>query len=232
MRAAARFLFAGVACLARPAGAERDDPTLGQEFRDTPGAIREAQERAAPPASDAKADPGYLPGYRKGTAVGLSPHAPQRSPALPGAFTPAFGAPLKGNEFRFGFSGYLQAGLRTGIGERDRALENQRKLVLHADPVVPGAAYGWFDHNNSVPYPWAQLNFTYGNEIVQATAIVGAWSLGVAQEAAGYIQVPSRLWLSDAFLTYTPDTAPVDLRLNIGVYNERYDGDSRLAFRR
>lgn len=217
-------VIVGAALPSRLALAE--DPTLGAEFIDTPPEVLE-QQRLAEEAKlreqgDTKEYANYIPGYRELPSAGLSPHAPQQQPALPGALTPAFGAPVRGAGYRFSFSGYLQAVMRASMGTRQNATPDQRKTSLHGDPVVPGGSYGWFDHSMTVPTPWSQLNFTYGNDRVKATAVIGAWSLANVDESSGYQIINAQVWFADAFLTYTPDTGPVGLKVNVGAFPDRY----------
>ncbi len=194
---------------------------LGSEFIDPPEDKADKPGADAAPA-DEKKNAGYIPGYRRMPSVGLSPHAPQNLPGLPGAVTPSFGAPLGGSELRFEFHGYLASSFRMGVGKRDTALAGQKVTTLHADPIVPGGAYGWLEQTNLVPGPWSQLTFQYGNDTVRATAIIGAWSLGRAQDATGYAQTESQIWLNDAFLTYTPKVAPFGLAITAGVFQDQY----------
>jgi hypothetical protein len=195
---------------------------VGSEFLDPPEAQLEKEAAAQPEPADEKKAAGYIPGYRRIPSVGLSPHAPQNVPGLPGIVTPSFGARVSGSEFQFEFHGYLATSFRMGLGERDTAIEGQKKTTLHADPIVPGGAYGWLDQINVVPGPWSQLTFTYGNDTVRGTAIIGAWSLGRAQDATGYAQTESQIWFNDAFLTYTPKVSPFGLAITAGVYQDQY----------
>jgi len=206
----------------------------GAEFKDNPEWLtaeedakrKAAEEQAAKERGDDKRYARYLAGYRRSGGIGLSPLLPQNSVVVPGLVTPPAGGSVPTRQFQFDFHGYLQAGLRAGIGTRDEATVGQRTTTLHGDPAVVGGAFGWFEHTNTVPVPWAQMNFEFGNDVVRATAILGAWSLTQSDEAAGYFQAPSKLGFYDAYLTYTPRTGPVGLRLNAGVFNERYGGMS------
>ncbi len=200
---------------------------LGAEFRNNPPWLveniraREA-DQAAEESGDEKNTPGYLPGYRNSAGLGLSPLLPQQGTVLPGGVAPAMGAPTEPGNLRFDFHGYLQAGLRAGIGERANSSDGQQTTTLHGDPVVAGGAFGWFEHTNTAPVPWSQLNFSFGNDTVQAHAILAAWSMTASDEAAGYFQPPSKLWFNNAYLSYTPETGPVGLAINAGVFTERY----------
>jgi hypothetical protein len=200
----------------------------GWEFKDTPSATSgtsTAEEPAAPP--DERERPGYLPGYRRQIGLGLSPHVPLAPASLPGTLQPAFASPNFGSGIGYEFHGYMQVPLRASFGTRQHAYEGQKKLVIHGDPAVPGANYGWFEHTMTVPTPWAHLAFTVGNRTVKATAQVGAWSMTESDEAAGYFRAPSKVWFNSAFITYTPKIDPVVLRITAGAYPERYGAMGR-----
>jgi hypothetical protein len=202
----------------------QEDKQLGAQFIDPPEAAD-----AEPEASevDQSTRPEYVPGYRLVPSIGLSPFSPLQFVSLPGGTTPAFGAPVNNKGYRFNFTGYLQQPVVMSIGKRPQAFEGQKQTTLHGDPVVAGGAWGYFDHTMTVPSPWTQLNFQYGNEDVQATAIIGAWGIGQSQYAAGYYMANSQVWASDAFLTYSPDVAPVGLSVRVGSYSDRYGAMSK-----
>jgi hypothetical protein len=196
------------------------DRKATKEFIDMPSAPGTPAARPAP--KDEKKAPGYIPGYRPITSLSLSPYAPQAAWTVPG-ITPAFGERLPGPNLRFDFKGYLQMPLRAGIGSRPNAGPEQSSVTFHGDPVLPGSAFGWFEQTPTVPWPWAQLNFIVGNDVVQATAIVGAWNISESMTASTYFQAPAQVWFSQAFLTYTPNTGgPISTKFVIGAFDERY----------
>jgi hypothetical protein len=194
----------------------------GDEFLDTP--VSELPKpKVVVPAEDEHKEPGYLPGYNRQPEISLPATALQFSTVLPTGVSPESTAVSpSSHDFKMQFSGYLQGGLRAGIGHRDVASSDQHTTSIHADPVVAGGSWGWFDHTNTVPTPWAQLNFKYGNDTVSANAILGAWGTTEAQDASQYYLPPVQQWLTDAYLAYTPHVAPVGLTIKAGVYRERY----------
>lgn len=202
----------------------------GWEYKDpsppAAGSPAATVEPAAP--ADEQDKPGYLPGYRRQIGLGLSPYVPQAPASLPSSMQPAFGTPNLGAGIGYEFHGYMQQPLRMSIGtRRGEPYAGQHNLVMHGDAVVPGANYGWFEHTMTVPTPWAHLGFTVGNRTVKATIQVGSWSPTESDEAAGYFRTPSKVWFNSAFLTYTPNVAPVIFRLTTGAYPERYGAMSR-----
>lgn len=209
-----------------------DSAREGAEFVDNPEWLERELQRERQAQLDASrteledGDTGS-PGYRSELGFSLSPHAPGQASGLPYALAPAFGTPSLGNKFRFDFHGYVAAPLRAGVGERTAALAGQRRLSLHGDPVVTGGAFGWFEHTNTLPVPWSQLNFRVSNGSVAAELVLGAWSLTQSDEAASYFQPPSKLWFDDAWLTLRPDLGLVDIKVLVGVYPDRYGAMGR-----
>ncbi len=222
VRLSVAFCSVAAASLAHNAHAAPPPDTTGEEFRDTPvEALR--KPKATVPADDERKEPGYMPGYAREAQIGLPATALQFASILPTGITPQSTAVSpSSHDFKMQFSGYLQGGLRAGIGHRDNANSHQHSMTLHADPVVAGASYGWFDHTNIVPGPWAQLNFKYGNDVVSANAVIGAWGTTEAMNAGGNFMPNVEQWFTDAYLAYTPKVAPVLMTIKAGVYRERY----------
>ncbi len=222
-----QLLWAGSACaavmsVAANAGAAPPPDASGDEFLDTP-VEAQPKPKVVVPSQDERKEPGYMPGYARQAQISVPATSLQFPTILPTGITPQSTAVSpSSHDFRMQFSGYLQGGLRAGIGHRDDANSQQHTLTLHADPVVAGASYGWFDHTNVVPGPWAQLNFKYGNDVVSANAVLGAWGTTESMEAAGNFQPDVQQWFTDAYLAYTPKVAPVALTIKAGVYRERY----------
>ena len=137
--------------------------------------------------------------------------------------TPVFGSHAPDDGLRFDFHGYMQIPVRMGIGSRPNATADQSSVTLHGDPVVPGSSFGWFDQTPTVPWPWAQVNFVVGNDVVQATAILGAWNFSESMTASTYFQNPAQVWFAQGFLTYTPKIqSPIGVKIVAGAYPERY----------
>ena len=205
------------------AGAAPPPDTTGDEFLDTPAEALPKLKAAEPLKEDEKKEPGYMPGYARTAEISVPATSLQFGTILPTGITPQSTAVSpSSHDFRMQFSGYLQGGLRAGIGHRDNANSQQHSMTLHADPVVAGASYGWFDHTNIVPGPWAQLNFKYGNDRISANAVIGAWGTAEAMNAGANFMPNVEQWFTDAYLAYTPKVSPVIMTVKAGVYRERY----------
>ena len=182
----------------------------------------EGAKKVAEGPTDERPTPGYLAGYRQIPSLSLSPYAPQGYwPGL--GITPTFGSHPQDGGLHFEFHGYMQVPVRMGIGERPNPGPGQSSLTLHGDPVLPGGSFGWFDQTPTVPWPWAQVNFTVGTDVVQATAILGAWNFSESMTASTYFQNPAQVWFAQAFIDYTPKIAsPIGIKIRAGAYPERY----------
>jgi hypothetical protein len=149
--------------------------------------------------------------------LGMDPSAPQAG-ALPGGMAPRMGAPA-GPDWRFDFHGYFTAPLRVGFNSREDARPGQSKTVLHTPPQVPDDLER-FSHTGVVPQPYAQLNFSYGTNIVTGTASIVAM---VPSVAAGFFDPSTQLGINDLFLTVTPDLgAQTRLTIQVGAFSNRY----------
>ncbi len=139
--------------------------------------------------------------------------------ALPGRFKPSFGAPARAvSDYRFDFHGYLTMPLRAGFNERKDPTKYQYENVIHGAPLVPDE-YERFEHTGTVPQPWVQLAFSYGNSKAVANIIIAARS---ASNASPYFDPPTQLGINDAWITFTPGFGGLDLQIDVGGFSERY----------
>jgi hypothetical protein len=120
------------------------------------------------------------------------PQAPSAPPSIPFGVQPA-----QSKELVLDFHGYLQLPMELGIHDRPNPTPGQSGVVLHTPPAIPQFQEG-FEYTGAIPTPWAQLNFTYGNQVVSATTILAATTFS---DANGYYDVTHQLGVNDAFLT-------------------------------
>ncbi|HLV64337.1 MAG TPA: hypothetical protein VKY73_00930 [Polyangiaceae bacterium] len=152
-------------------------------------------------------------------SLSLDPSAPQVG-ALPGGTTPSFGIPpADETDWRFDFHGIVVAPLRMGLNSRDNPTPDQSDTVLHAPPVVPDDLET-FSHTGTIPKPYVQLNFSYGNSIVTGTVSILARQQNVA---TGFFDPPSQLGVNDVFLSIKPELLPnLGLQIHVGAFSNRY----------
>jgi hypothetical protein len=132
--------------------------------------------------------------------------------------SPRAGTPA-GPDWRFDFHGMFTAPLRVGFNSRDDARPGQSKLVFHAPPQVPDDLET-FSHTGVVPTPYAQLNFSYGTNVVVGTASIVAMQPSVS---TGFFDPSTQLGVNDLFLTITPDFGEkTRFFINVGAFSNRY----------
>src|SRR6185295_1752501 len=88
-------------------------------------------------------------------------------------------------------------------------------------PRVPGASYITWEYTNTVPGPWAQLNFSFGNSRAMMTVIVDSYG----QTSAGYRNLQSQQGIDQAWVTLNFPEAFGDrggLVWNVGSFQNRY----------
>jgi hypothetical protein len=149
--------------------------------------------------------------------LGLSPGepmVPSAAPSLPFGIHPA-----ESKELVLDFHGYLLMPAEVGIHERLNPAPGQGDYVLHTPPVIPQYPRG-FEYVGVIPSPWAQLNLTYGNSTISATAILAAATFSSAQS---WYDVTDQLGVYDAFLTVNlSKSVGIPFEVNIGALTGRY----------
>jgi hypothetical protein len=154
-------------------------------------------------------------------SLGLPPGIPQVS-ALPGGFAPAYAASAEDQEaWGADFHGFVRMPLNIGINQRSGpATKDQYKTVLHASPRIPEYRDA-FSYTSALADPYAQLNFGYGNNKVEATVIVQARS---ANTAMSFFDASTRGGIMGAFVTFhAPSLAErLSLQAHVGAFTNRY----------
>jgi hypothetical protein len=157
------------------------------------------------------------PADRSLPRLGLSPAEPLvRSPApsIP------FGiAPATSNELVLDFHGYFLLPGTFAIHKIQDTQTGNTRTILHSPPLVPQDLRS-FQYTGVVPTPWMQLNFTYGNSTVAATAVLAATQ---ASDASGFYDPVGQLGVNDAFVSVnlTP-TFHFPFELKVGALTGRY----------
>jgi hypothetical protein len=216
------------ACVATaPAlGYAQADPTARDStvdaVKDKPAAVAPSGDAAKPdtkPATGTNLTPGYLPGYRLGLGLGLSPYAPL-TPALPGGFTVPFSAPTMGDDWVFNFWGYMSAALRVGQGTRLDPTSQQFATTYHTYPRIVDS-YGMFQGTNVPQGSWVDLTFEYGNNRVVSHVKISTWKPAVGSD---WTPLGSQNFFQEAYLTFKIPVGEVNLRWNVGAFQNTYGG--------
>jgi hypothetical protein len=187
---------------------------------------------AAPPAEEAKP-------RSAGAGLGLGVNTPQigAGAMISGkeaeSLTPTVSSAAGSDEWKFEFHGYMRGPMRMSFGPPTPTQPDANAgpgfvpgdapsgLQLHGKPRVPGASYIEWQYTNTVPDPWAQLNFSYGNSRAMMTVIVDSYG----QTSAGYRDLQSQQGIDQAFVTLNFPEALGDhggLVLNVGSFQNRY----------
>ena len=135
--------------------------------------MRRSPTRPQTPESRPATPTGYIPGNRRGMAVGLSPFAPETG-ALPGGMTVPFSAPSPSDDWNFKFWGFMSASLRASRGTRDVATPDQFTTTLHSFPRVVDA-YGLFSGTNAPQGSWVDLTSSTATRQVTSHVKLSTW---------------------------------------------------------
>jgi hypothetical protein len=150
-------------------------------------------------------------------SLGLSPGDPQQRSVLPS--TPFARPPHDSHDWVLDFHGYVLLPLDVGVHNRPDPAPGQSGTALHTPPLIP-EDLRTFRYTGVIPNPWVQLDFTYGNSVVSATAILAARALN---DAAGLYNPVDQLGVNDAYLDVNlsgPLKLPVELK--VGAFTGRY----------
>jgi hypothetical protein len=209
-----------------------------------PAAAPSALTATTSPSSETTAKPGAAPA----TGIGLSPTLPSNTGGTPitakevQALTPTSSG-ATADEWKFDFHGYLKAPLRMSIGPPTPIAPpstynpgpNQTPAQppyppgsrptsgtqFHEVPRVAGLGYGTWPYTNTVPGPWTQLNFTYGNSRVMANVMIDAYNV----TDGSYKNLLAQQGIDQSFLTLNfPDFFGDygGLTWMVGVFQNRY----------
>lgn len=154
-----------------------------------------AKEREERLAADATNEQAEVEATRSGKRP---PEVPGGRPSDPVAW--AKPTQKTGDGFAFTFNGFIRAPMRIGIGKRDDPGEGQSATAFHY-PVIPDDQYLSWQYSRQNPRDWAELFFTYGNDLAQATVAISAFQF----TDAAWNEGDSQLGISQGYVKLTPD---------------------------
>lgn len=135
------------------------------------------------------------------------------------------GGPISaaGDEWKFGFHGYMRAPMRIGIGSRSRATNEQSKTTLSV-PMIPTDQYIDWQYTQSAPRSTAETFFSYGNSWARGVVSMQAFR----QSDSSWIDPTLQSGITLAWVELTPDLSDIveDLRMTakVGSFWSRYGG--------
>jgi len=133
----------------------------------------------------------------------------------------SYAGPVSRDEdsWHFGYSGYLRAPMRTGIGRRDVTLPGQSSTTFHA-PLVPDDQYLSWQSTKHNRRDWAELFFSYGNSWAKGVVALQGFNF---TDASAY-QNGSQFGIGQGWIELTPSLPWENVRLNAkaGSFWNRY----------
>lgn len=201
----------------------------------TAGVSGRVQAADAEPAGSAlSSDQSAKPKGPVGGGIGLSPNTPQLGGGTnltekeAESLTPTVSAGTA-DEWKFSFHGYLRGPMRVSFGPPTPSTLIMQQTPspvtsgtqLHSTPRVPGSSYIDWQYTNTIPGPWSQLNFSYGNSRAMMTVIVDGYS----QTSGGYRDLQAQQGIDQAFITLNfPEALGRfgGLVWNVGTFQNRY----------
>ena len=225
MRRALLSSSLAILCFSPALAFAQADPTardsIADSIKEKPAAAdtSKAPDAAAKTTTGPNLTPGYIPGFRQGLSLGLSPYAPL-TPALPAGLTVPFSAPALGDDWTFNFWGYMSAALRVGQGERLNPTTQQFETTLHTYPRIVDA-YGQFEGTNVPQGSWVDLTFEYGNSHVTSHVKLSTWK---PVGGSDWTPMGSQNFFQQAYLTFKLPVGPLNLKWNVGAFQNAYGG--------
>lgn len=124
----------------------------------------------------------------------------------------------------FDFHGYLRAPMRIGLGEREQPAEGQNRRTIHA-PVIPDDQYLSYQYTLHNPRDWAELYFSYGNNVATGTVSIQGFNF----TDAAWKENNAQFGIAQGFVTITPPIKNKHVRLlwKVGSFDNRYGAAGR-----
>lgn len=149
--------------------------------------------------------------------IGLDAGEPLTKSAPPA--TPFGRPPATSKDAVLDFHGFILMPMRFALLKRENPAEGQSATALHAPPSIPQEETRW-EFTGVVPTPWVQLNFSYGNSVVAAHAVIAARD---ATDAAGLFDATKQLGVADAFVAANLSSLlNTPLEVKVGAFTGRY----------
>jgi len=151
--------------------------------------------------------------------LSMDPSAPGWAP-IPGGTTASLTGSTSEGDWRFGFHGFFTMPLVLGLNSREDPEPGQAKTTIHTPPVIPGDMET-FSYTGVTPLPYAQMNISYGNNIITANMQIVARQASVSM---GFFDPPSQAGINDAYFTIRPNlgSKKFDLKMHFGAFSTRY----------
>ena len=208
------------------ADATADDTVPSAEPEEDASAV-DTEERVAADATNEEAE--LAPETETDAATKTDAAAPGKPAAieLPGGRPSdpvAWSEPTqKTGDFVFRFNGFIRAPMRVGLGKRDNPADGQSSNTYHY-PVIPDDQYLSWQYSRQNPRDWAELFFTYGNDLAQATVALSAFQF----TDSAWNDSESQLGISQGYVKITPKLGDgIEFWAKVGSIWDDYGGMGR-----
>ncbi|MFZ5894042.1 MAG: hypothetical protein ACOY0T_23465 [Myxococcota bacterium] len=149
--------------------------------------------------------------------IGLDPGDPLTRSAPPA--TPFGRNPATSKDSVLDFHGFILMPMNFSLLKRDNPQPGQSSTALHSPPLIPQEETR-FEYTGVVPTPWVQLNFTYGNSMIAATAVIAAKQ---ATDAAGLFDATKQPGIANAFVSLNlSEQLKTPFMIRVGAFTGRY----------
>ncbi len=129
----------------------------------------------------------------------------------------------EGDEWSFGFNGYMRAPMRIGMGERVNPKTDQAQTTL-STPQVPNDQYLDWQSTKTVPRSWLESYFSYGNNWARGVFTIEGYRFS----QSSWADPEAQIGIGQGWIELTPDLTEMNdsMRVNakVGSFGGRYGG--------
>jgi hypothetical protein len=200
----------------RPAEAAPESKTLPDPGASAKASTSvEASAEVATRKIDAIDYPGYVPGYRRHTSLGMPTYVPHTPSPFSGVATP-YASRTPPDVWTFTYSGFFAAGVKASFRDRARApVDGQSESSLRNSQDT-GGGFGAGGTQGS----WVQMNFAYGNRFATAHVQIDTWN---PSRATNFTQLGSQNFIDSAYMTFrAPPFGKARLGWTLGAFGNTY----------
>ncbi|MFV8752906.1 hypothetical protein ACNOYE_20360 [Nannocystaceae bacterium ST9] len=143
-----------------------------------------------------------------------------RASLNPTTVTTRGGGSVDDKGWGFDFNGYLNAPMRLGLGKHP----DTNRPTMHA-PLVPDDQFLSWQHTSHMRRSWAELYFSYGNQVARGTAVIEAFNF----TTANWNESAAQFGIGQAFITIAPRfrSSSIRFRARVGAFDNRYGMSGR-----
>lgn len=181
----------------------------------SPSGTASADVEVATRNIDAVDYPGYVPGYRRHTSLGVPTYVPHTPSPFSGVAAP-YASRTPPDVWTFTYSGFFAAGVKASLRDRARAPVAGQSEVALRNSQDTGGGFG----AGAALGSWVQLNFAYGNRYATAHVQIDTWN---PSRATNFTQLGSQNFIDSAYMTLrAPPLGKARLGWTLGAFGNTY----------